>query len=81
LRLLHEVIIHEEAALAIPKVFLHLGFALLRALPPLFCVVLAAQDFTDLFQIRFGLVEQAVEADRGEVMCPGAVGPKRKEMS
>ncbi len=80
---MNEVVVHEQATLAIPQVLLNLRFAFFRALLPLLRILFVAQYFTDLFQILFGLIEQAVEADGGKVMRPGAVGaePERNVIS
>ena len=75
-RPLFEVIVEIQAAPGIPKVFLNVFLARLGTIAPFGGIFCAAEQFADLLHILFGLIEQAVEANRSIVMSFCAVGSK-----
>src|SRR5205807_5782193 len=65
-------------ALRIPEIFLNAILSLLGALLPVPRVLYVPQDFADLLEIFLGLIEQAVEAHRREVMSGRSVRSEAK---
>src|SRR5206468_9350230 len=75
-RTLFEVIVEIQAAPGIPKIFLNVFLAPLGTIAPFFGIFFAPEQFAHLLHIFFGLIEQAVEANRSIVMSFCAVGSK-----
>ena len=71
-----EVVIEEESGLRVPQIFLDLLLSRFGSFGPVRGFGLFAEQLCHFFQIFFGFVEEAVQADWGEVVRGGAVRPE-----
>ena len=73
-----EVVIEEETLPFVPEIFDDSYAAQVRFARPLAGFIFAAKQQAHLLEILLGLVEQAVEAHRGEAMRIGSVRTEAK---